>query len=529
MRRLLVSWVVLGAALLGACGGSPEPPPEYPRLPAVDGQDVQSVALAREPLRDAPLVVAQPSSSPLVTIRVAFDAGSADDEAGREGATLIAARLMTQGGAGDRDYAALSEALYPMAARLGATVGRDQTVFEGTVHRDHLDAFYAIFQDVLVRPRMSADDFERVRSQVQTELQVDLRSADVEALGQQALQALMYRDHPYAHPALGTSAGLSRLRVDDVRAQRARVFCSGRARVGVAGAYPPGFDERVARDVAQLTGDACEGRLTLPRVTSVRAPRILLVDKPSSESVAVSMGFPTAVSRSHDDYAALTLVTAYLGQHRQFVGRLMQSIRGQRGLNYGDYAYAEHFTQAPGTRFPRVNDARRQQYVSVWLRPLRPETAHFAIRLAVRELRRVYTDGLTQAELERIRTFASAYFALYQQTPSRRLGYAIDQGFYGQEGNYVENLRAQWSALSLSQVNAAIRRHLDPSQLQIAIVASEAETLAGALATEAPSPITYRSAVPEEVLEEDRAILATELGIPRDRMEIIRVDAMFER
>ncbi|MFK7984434.1 MAG: M16 family metallopeptidase [Sandaracinaceae bacterium] len=525
MRRTTAAWV---ASLLLACGGASEAPPEYPRLPSGEAEGIEPVALAREPLRSDPIVVTQPSSSPLVTVRVAFDAGSADDEDGREGATLLAARLMTEGGAGDRDYAALSAALYPMAAEVSATVGRDQTVFVGQVHRDHLDAFYAIFADVLLRPRMSADDFERVRSQVQTELQVDLRSADVEALGQQALQALMYRSHPYAHPALGTSAGLSRLRVDDVRAQRARVFCAGRARVGIAGAYPDGFDERVARDVAQLTGDACQGRLTLPRPTTVRAPRVLLVDKPSSESVAVSMGFPTAVSRSHDDYAALTLVTSYLGQHRQFVGQLMQSIRGERGLNYGDYAYAEHFTQAPGTRFPRVNDARRQQYVSAWLRPLRPETAHFAIRLAVRELRRVYADGLTQEEFERIRTFTSAYFALYQQTPSRRLGYAIDQGFYGQTGNYVENLRGQWGALTLDQVNAAIRRHLDPAQLQIAIVTSEAEALADRLASEAPSPITYRSAVPEEVTTEDQEVMATELGIPRDRMEIIRVDAMFE-
>ncbi len=324
-----------------------------------------------------------------------------------------------------------------------------------------------------------------------------------------------------------SAAGLRRLRVDDVRAQRARLFCAGRARVGVAGAYPEGFEDRLLRDVAQLDGDACQGRMSLPPPARVRVPRVLLVDKPSSESVAVSMGFPTAVPRGHADYAALTGVAAYLGQHRQFVGRLMQAIRGQRGLNYGDYAYAEHFTQAPGTRYPLVNDARRQQYVSVWLRPLRPETAHFAIRLAVRELRRVYADGLTQAELDRIRTFASAYFGLYQQTPSRRLGYALDQGFYGQSGGYVDGLRAAWSALTLEQVNAAVRRHLDPAQLQIAIVASEASALADALASEAPSPITYRSAVPDEVTEEDREIIQTELGIPRDRMEIIRVDSMF--
>ena len=42
----------------------------------------------------------------------------------------------------------------------------------------------------------------------------------------------------------------------DVRAQRSRVFCAGRAIVGLAGAFPEGFEERVERDVSQLTSDA---------------------------------------------------------------------------------------------------------------------------------------------------------------------------------------------------------------------------------------------------------------------------------
>jgi zinc protease len=519
----------LGIAFALACGSPPEEPREYPPLPGTEGGEDVGAAVEREPLRVEPAVLVRRSSSPLVTFRVVFDAGSASDEAGREGLTLVTARTMVEGGAGDLSYAELSQRLYPMAASLDAQVGRDQTVFMGQVHRDHLEAFYDLFRDVLLRPRMGEADFARIREQVRTALAVDLRNADDEELGKEALHALIYGGHPYGHPPLGTEAGLERMRVDDARAHRNRVFCAGRATVGISGDVPSGFEERVVRDVAALRSEACIGREGLPAVESVDSPRVLIVHKPDAQAVAVSMGFPIAVRRDHPDYPALFLASAWLGQHRQFVGRLMQAIRGQRGLNYGDYAYAEHFTQEGWTRFPMPNDARRQQYFSIWLRPLRPETAHFAIRLAVRELRRMVEQGISAPELDRIRTFADRYLALYLQTESRRLGFAIDDAFYGAEGEYVARLREAWTSMSAETLNDAIRRHLTPERLQIAIVASDAEELATAIATEAESPVTYRSTVPESVLAEDREIVGYRLGIARDRIRIVPHDEMFAR
>jgi zinc protease len=474
-------------------------------------------------------MVVRADSSPVVTFRVAFDAGSAEDQPGREGVTMLAARLMAEGGAGDLSYAELTQRLYPLAGSIDVHVGRDETVFVGQVHKDHVDAFYELFRDVLLRPRMSEDDFVRVRDQARNDLTVDLRNAHDEELGKESLQAFLYEGHPYGHPALGTEAGLRRVRLDDVRAQRSRVFCAGRMTIGVAGQISSDLPARIERDLSALRSDACVGRRELPPPPSAVTPSILIVDKPEAEAVAVSMGFPIDVERNDPDYAALTLAACWLGQHRQFVGRLMQQIRGQRGLNYGDYAYAEHFAQEGWSTFPLANDGRRQQYFSIWLRPLRPNTAHFAIRYAVRELRLFVERGLTAEQLERVRTFATAYYPLYLQTSSRRLGFAMDDAFYGTDRAWVERLQAAWHGLTVAELNAAIRRHVHPERLQIAIVASDAQAVAQAIASEAESPITYQATVPDTVLAEDREIVRYRLGIPRDRIRIVPVAQMFAR
>ncbi len=312
-----------------------------------------------------------------------------------------------------------------------------------------------------------------------------------------------------------------------MRAQRERVLCGGRATVGVAGGYPQGFAEQVQTAVAGMTSDHCVGRLPLPPQPDVDGPTVLLIDKPSSASIAVSMGMPIDVTRADPDYPALTLAAAYFGQHRQFVGKLMQEMREQRGLNYGDYAYVEHFDQDGWSTFPLPNISRREQYFSMWLRPVTPVNAHFAVRMAVRELRDFVENGMSEQDFDRVRTFAMGYYGLYEQTESRRLGFALDDVFYGQSQPWLERLRTAWQALTVDQVNAAIRRHIHPDKLRIAIVTPHAAQVAEALAADAPSPIHYQADVSAAIRTEDQNIIGYHVGIHPDHMQVVPVAQMF--
>jgi zinc protease len=205
----------------------------------------------------------------------------------------------------------------------------------------------------------------------------------------------------------------------------------------------------------------------------------------------------------------------------------MQKMRGDRGLNYGDYAYAEHFAQDGWTRFPAPNVARRAQYFSIWVRPVPVDKAHFATRMAIRELEAFVREGLSQADFERIQAFASRYYALFAQTEQQRLGNRLDELFYGLNGPYLETLCGQLQRLTRDEVNAAIKRHIDPRRLQIAIVAPNAAALAAVLASDAASPITYDSEKPAEVLEEDKLIAVHPVGLSREHIQIVEVSQIF--
>jgi zinc protease len=181
------------------------------------------------------------------------------------------------------------------------------------------------------------------------------------------------------------------------------------------------------------------------------------------------------------------------------------------------------------SRFPATNHARRQQYCSVWIRPVKAAHAHFALRAAVRELEALVANGIPPAELEGTRTFARRYYQLYTQTESRRLGFALDARFYGMERPPVDTLRDAWAGVTGPQIAEALRQHVDPSRLSIAIVAPRATELADAIGAEAPSPITYDAPKPDDVLAEDRTTAAHPLGIARDRIQVVPVAEVFRR
>jgi zinc protease len=61
------------------------------------------------------------------------------------------------------------------------------------------------------------------------------------------------------------------------------------------------------------------------------------------------------------------------------------------------------------------------------------------------------------------------------------------------------------------------------------MVSQDADALADALSSEAPSPMTYGTPKPPEVLEEDKEIQVYPLRIRRDAIRIVPVEEMFAR
>ena len=469
----------------------------------------------------------QTPNSPLVTLRAMVGTGSVDDPAGKNGLNALTALMVGRGGTAALTYEELTTTLYPWAASIGAQYDKEVTTFIGEVHRDHLEPFYEIFRDLIVAPRLDAADFERNRDFLTNAIVSTLRGNDDEALGKQALNALLYDEHPYEATEMGTERGLAAITLDDVRAFHAQRYTRDRVLVGVAGGYSDGFLERIERDLAGTLppGDGVAAGRALPPPRALDGIELLLVEK-DAIATAISIGFPIDITRADDDFYPLMVANSYFGEHRTFNGRLMNQMRGLRGLNYGDYSYIENFIQDGGSTFPVPNTPRRQQFFSIWIRPVPHHNAAFALRQAVRELALLVENGLSQDDFEATREYLVNYSKLYVQTTSRRLGYAMDSRFFD-SGFFVDEIRTRLESLTVDEVNAAIRRHLQADNLAVAIVTRDAEAFRDELLSGEPSVVTYNTEVGEAILAEDEEIKPYPLAINADRVRVVPVGEMF--
>jgi zinc protease len=484
---------------------------------------VAAPARAQEEL--ANVVTLPRTGTDIVTFRIMFLTGSIADPKGKEGLTALTARLLVEGGTQALSAAELREALYPMAAELGVATDKEMTVFVGRVHRDHLQKFTHLLTDVLVRPRLDPKEFDRLRRDALQDIEQRLRSNDDEGLGKAALEALLYEGHPYGHYVGGTVAALRGLKLEDAKAHAARVFTQDRMIIGLGGKVDQSLGRLLKIRLAGLAKTGAKP-VDVPPPKPGRA-RVIIVEKPTM-STAISLGYPYELRRGQRDFYPFMIGLSAFGEHRQMGGRLFEELRGKRGLNYGDYAYAEAFVEAPGTTFPEPNVPRRLQQLTLWLRPVEPKHAVFALRAALYETDKLLKGGLTEDEIERQKGFLDGYTRLWESAETRRVGYALDEIFYRQP-NHLEGLRKSMPRIARDYINGALRKYLRPKDLRYAFVTADAAALKAALLSAQPSPIKYPTPKPPAVLAADKKIESFPLGFTAADIKVVKADELFAK
>ncbi len=469
--------------------------------------------------------VLQANRSPLVSFRIVFMIGAASDPKGKQGVAAMTAAMLSQGGTRTLSYEQIVQAMYPMATAFGAQIDKEMTVYTGTTHQDNLDKYYGLISQMLLDPGFRADDFKRLQADAINYLKVSLREGNDEELGKEYLYNLIYDGHPYEHHNLGTISSLEKLTLEDVRAFYKANYTQASMVLGLAGGFSQGFPAQVQRDFAKLpAGQPAKVKYDSPKQPA--GTQISIIQR-ETRATAISLGFPINVTRADKDWPALAVAASYFGQHRSSNSHLYQRLREARGLNYGDYAYIEYFPRGMFQFTPDPNQGRSSQIFQIWIRPVTPENGHFVLRAALYEYDRLLREGISKETFEATREFLTKYNNILTQTQDAQLGYALDSRYYN-IADYVPYMREQLAKLTLDDVNNAIRKHLKSDGMRIVIITKDAEGLRQAILSNKPSPITYNSAKPKQITDEDKVIQGYKIVAKPEEVVIVPVGKVFE-
>lgn len=505
-----------------------------------------SLALCNTVLAQEVVELKQPNSNKIV-IKLMFRNGSISDPEGKEGLTALTASLVSNGGTTTMTKSEIDNKIYPMAAQYFASVDKEVSVFTFEFHKDWTDDFYPILKGLMLTPAFDEADFNRLKSNQQNFVDQIIRASSDEEYSKKALEDLLFRGTNYQHMVEGTSTGVSNITLEDVRSHYKQFFTRNNVIIGIAGNYENALLNKLKSDI-NILPDTKPALPTPGKPNQPNGIEVEIISKDNALGSAIFTGFPLAITRADDDFAALMIANSWLGEHRKSYSRLYQKIRETRSMNYGDYTYIEWYEQGGRNQLPLPGVPRSSNYFSIWIRPVQIGEqlkqqyeelqdinighAHFALRLAIREIDLLIKKGMAPDEFEKTREFLRSYIKLYIQTPEKALGFLMDSRFYGRT-DYIKELDELLEKATLADVNAAIRKYFQTENMFVTIVTddSEATLLAESLRSNTPSPMSYSNLVkeglPQEVLDEDEEVAHYPLNVTS--VKIVPDEATFSK
>jgi zinc protease len=385
----------------------------------------------------------------VVTFRGSLPAGDSFAPAGNSAIPTLAGEMLDKGTT-KSDKFAIAQKLEAIGANIEFSVGGVMTEFSGKCLRKDLPLVISLIAEQLRTPAFPEEEFAKLKKQLAGGLQRALESTSFRA-SQAFAEATYPKGHPnFTPPVKQFLADIEQAKLEDVKAFHAAHYGPAQARMVVVGDVDiEQLKGEVAKAFDGWTGGKAPGEF--PKTTPPKQRQeevIAMADKPN---VTVVVGQPSGLKHSDPDALPLRVGTAVLG--RGFTGRLMATVRDKEGLTYGISASLAKDIFADGEWRIEANFA--------------PDLLDKGMASTKRELDNWHANGVTAAELERVKTALIGTFKVGLATTDGLANALLDAVHRGYDPKWVDEYPQRINAIRLEQVNAAIKKHLQPDKMMI--------------------------------------------------------------
>jgi zinc protease len=417
------------------------------------------------------VIVANLPGRPLVSASLVLRNGAADEPPAHAGATVMAARALSEGTA-RYDAIALVEASERLGASLHADAGWDAMSVSVDVPAARLGPALELLTEVALHPTFPESEIERLRDERLNDLLQ--AQADPRRRADEAFAATIYESAaPYHRPAAGTRETVGELTPGRLRAAYERGLDPARSALIVGGDLT-GIDvrelaERLLGGWGPGVGASTSGRIV--DAGAVRERFVRVVHRPGAVQTEIRIGHVGAPRRI-DDFHALSVMGAILGG--LFNSRLNMKLREEKGYTYGAGAGFD-LRRASG---PFSARAAVNTEVTV------PAVADF-----LAELDRIRDAAVTASELKAARDYLVGVFPLRFETPGPIVGALSGLMIHELPDDELGRYRPAIEAVGADDVLAAARSRIHPDRAAIVLV-GDADAFGEALEAVGFGPVT---------------------------------------
>ena len=412
-------------------------------LPAQADIDIQTVT---SPGGITAWLVNEPDI-PFTALEIRFRGGTSLDAPGKRGAINLMTALIEEG-TGDLDSVGFARARDSLAASYSFSADQDSVGVSARFLTENRDQAVDLLRRALTEPSFDAEAIERVRGQVLAGLRQDSKNPGT--LANQRLRAMAFEGHPYATTGDGTIDSVSALTRDDMVAAHLASIARDRIYVAAAGDITA---EDLGPMLDTLLGDLpATGAALPPRAPMNLTGGITVQDFPGPQATVLFAH--EGIKRDDPDFFTASILNEILGGGR-FSARLMTEVRDKRGLTYGIGSYLIGYDQAEMLmgQFSSANGTVGQ-----------------AIEVIRDEWRKIATEGVTEAELEKTKTYLTGNYPLRFDGNGPIAGMLVGMQMIGLAPDYPKTRNDKVEAVTMEDVRRVAATLFREGDLRFVVV-----------------------------------------------------------
>ncbi|MDP2207471.1 MAG: pitrilysin family protein [Bacteroidota bacterium] len=395
------------------------------------------------------IVIVEHRELPVVQVQFVLRSGADADISEKAGVASLTADMLDEG-TKTRTALQIADELDFIGASAATSANYDASIGSLLTLKEHLSKAMEIFSDIILNPNFPENEFERLKSELLTDLLAQKVRPDIIA-GNIFNAKVFGSQNPYSQSIDGSEETVKDISLNDIKDFYGKYYAPNNASVIIVGDITK--SEAVAV-VKQFFGhwkkkEISPLKLFNPQISTEN--KIYLINKDNAPQSQIRIG-NIGIERRSPDFYAVNILNQILGASN---GRLFLNLREAKGYTYGAYAnFAMRKSAGPFVAYAGV----------------KTEVTDSALVEFFKEINRIRDEIVSDTEFELYKTAVIQRLPRIFETPAQIAGQLMALELFNLPDDFFSTLVEKYKAITPIDIQRAAQKYLHPKNLTVVIV-----------------------------------------------------------
>lgn len=394
------------------------------------------------------VVIFEDKRLPLVSFRLAFRVGEANDARDAVGQTSAMVSMLTEGTL-NRSSRQLAEEIERLGAHLSASSNADNIVVSASTLTFYSPDILNLMAETVLKPTFPENELSLYKQNTLENLK--FQRSQPNFLADEQISRIIFGEHPYG-VAAPKPADIENIDREKLVALHAARFIPNVATFIVVGDVER---EEILKEIEDKFGGWQKGNPSdaeFPTPPEREKTTLTIVDRPGSAQSNIIIS-NLAINRNSDDYFAFLVMNQVLGAGAS--SRLFMNLREEKGYTYGAYSSI---------------DARRLAGAFEATSEVRSAVTGDSLKEFFYELNRIRDEKVSDTEITDAKNFLTGVFPIRVETQEGLTNLIVSQKLYNLPDDYLQTYRDKINEITTQDIERVARKYITPEKIAVVIV-----------------------------------------------------------